>query len=116
MKQQTETTRQQKVASLIQQDMAEIFQRDASHAVSGALVSITKVRVSPDLSLAKIYLSVFPFEKHEAILKNVKAISSKLRFELGKRTKNQLRIIPELAFYNDDSMEYVQHIEGLISK
>lgn len=114
MKQQSETTRQQKVASLIQQDMSAIFLKEGANAVAGAMVSITKVRVSPDLSLAKVYLSVFPFEKHEQILKNVKAISSKLRFELGKRTKNQLRIIPELAFYNDDSMEYVEHIEELI--
>lgn len=116
MKQIEESLRQQKIAALIQKDMADIFLKEGANAVSGALVSITKVRVSPDLSLAKIYISVFPFEKHPTILANLKAVSSTLRYELGKKTKNQLRIIPEIAFYNDDSLEYVENIEALIKK
>lgn len=116
MKQITESLRQQKVAALIQKDVSEIFIKEVAELVSGALVTVTKVRVSPDLSVAKVYLSVFPFDKHELIVKNIKAAATQIRFLLGKRVKNQLRIVPELAFFNDDSMEYVERIEELIKK
>lgn len=88
--------------------------REAADTVSGALVSITKVRISPDLSFAKVYLSVFPFDKSEAVLKRVKANAAHIRYALGTRVRAQLRIVPQLAFYNDDSMEYVENIEKLI--
>ncbi len=114
--QQSETMRQQKIASLIQRDMADIFLREASAHISGALVSVTKVRVSPDLSFARVYVSIFPFDKSQAILANLKAASSQIRGALGARVGKQLRIVPEIAFYVDDSMEYVENIERLIKQ
>lgn len=114
MQQPKETTRQQKIGSLLQRDISDIFLKEASASVAGALVSITKVRVSPDLSFAKVYISVFPFEKSEAVLKSVKSSVSLIRGALGRRVREQLRIVPELAFHIDDSMEYVENIEKLI--
>ncbi|MFI3294843.1 MAG: 30S ribosome-binding factor RbfA [Rikenellaceae bacterium] len=112
--QQQETTRQQKIASLIKRDIADIFLREASDKVSGALVSVTKVRVSPDLSFAKVYVSVFPFDKAPMIEQKLKEGSSMIRGALGVRVGKQLRIVPELSFRIDDSMEYVEKIERLI--
>ena len=82
--------------------------------VRGAMVSITKVRISPDLALAKAYISVFPFDKAEQVLQNLTTHVSPLRKALGQRVRMQLRIVPELAFYIDDSLEYVENIERLL--
>lgn len=111
-----ESTRQQKIASLIQRDISDIFLREAAAFVAGALVSVTKVRVSPDLSFAKVYISVFPFDKSDEVVKNLKTAQSQIRYALGTRVRAQLRIVPELAFYVDDSMEYVEKIERLIKQ
>ncbi len=116
MNQFQETTRQQKIASLIMKDVSDIFLKQAAHAVKGSLVSITKVRVSPDLSLAKIYISVFPFDKHAEVLASVKENTKTIRYELGKKVRTQLRIVPALVFYVDDSLEYVENIEKLIGQ
>lgn len=104
----------QKVARQIQKDMSDIFLKEGSASVAGAMVSVTIVRMSPDLALAKVYLSVFPFAKSEEILKRVKENTIMLRLQLGKRTRNQLRIVPELAFYIDDSLEYIENIDNLL--
>ena len=80
------------------------------------MVTVSKVRVSPDLTFAKIYLSVFPFERSEAMLGALRENSPKIRYELGRRVKNQLRIVPEIAFAVDDSLEYVDRIERLIKE
>lgn len=108
-----QTTRQQKIARLIQKELSDIFQRQ-TQATHGLLVSVSRVRVSPDLSIAKAYLSVFPSEKAEEIIKSLTAHQGEVRYELGKRTRHQLRIIPELAFYPDDSLDYLDHIDDLL--
>jgi ribosome-binding factor A len=111
-----ETTRQQKVGRQIQKDISDILLKEARHLVQGAMVTVSKVRVSPDLTFAKIYLSVFPFERSEAMLGALRENSPKIRYELGRRVKNQLRIVPEIAFAVDDSLEYVDRIERLIKE
>lgn len=82
----------------------------------GVMVSVTKVRVSPDLSICTAYLSVFPSEKGEEILKNINANEKTIRFDLGRKVRNQLRIIPELRFFLDDSLDYLEHIDELLKK
>ena len=82
----------------------------------GVMVSVTKVRVSPDLSICTAYLSVFPSEKGEEILKNINANEKTIRFDLGRKVRNQLRIIPELCFFLDDSLDYLEHIDELLKK
>ena len=109
-----ESTRQKKVSKLIQKELAEIFLRRGNEIAPGKLVSITVVRLSPDLSFAKVYISVFPSEKQEEILEFVREHISKIRFELGQKIRNQLRLIPELAFYIDDSYDYIDNIEKLL--
>lgn len=111
-----ETTRQQKVGRQIQKDISDIFLKEARHLVQGSMVTVSKVRVSPDLTFAKIYLSVFPFDKGTATLGTLKDNTSMIRYELGKRVKNQLRTVPEIAFAIDDSLEYVDRIEKLIQE
>ncbi len=108
-----ETTRQQKIARLIQKELSDIFQKQ-TQASHGVLVSVSAVRVSPDLSVAKGYLSIFPSEKGEEILKNINASSRQIRYELGKRVRFQLRVIPELRFFIDDSLDYLEHIDSLL--
>ena len=82
----------------------------------GVMVSVTKVRVSPDLSICTAYLSVFPSEKGEEILKNINANEKTIRFDLGRKVRNQLRIIPELRFFLDDSLDYLERIDELLKK
>lgn len=103
--------RQQKVARQIQSDMAEIFQRDGKPCTLGTLVTVTAVTISPDLGYAKVYVSVFPFERGEEVLKAMEEKNWFLRRELGRRVKNQLKVVPELQFFLDDSLEYIRNIE-----
>lgn len=109
-----ESTRQQKVGRQIQKDISDIFLKEARHLVQGVMVTVSKVRVSPDLTFAKVYLSIFPFDKVEATLATLKENIPMIRYELGKRVRNQLRTVPEVAFALDDSLEYVDRIEKLI--
>ena len=109
-----ESTRQKKVARLIQKEMADIFLKKGNEFAHGKLVSITKVRVSPDLSFAKIYLSIFPATNQEEILKTIEEHSSKIRFELGHKIRTQLRIVPDIAFHIDDSLDYIDKIDKLL--
>ena len=110
------STRQLKVAREIQKDLAEIIRAKGMAAFGGAMVTVSEVRVSPDLSLAKVFVSVFPSEKQEAVMalleENVKA----LRGELGRVVAKQFRIVPELAFLLDTSLDYAEHIEELLKK
>ncbi|MCD7962910.1 MAG: 30S ribosome-binding factor RbfA [Rikenellaceae bacterium] len=110
-----ETTRQQKVAKQIQKDISDIFTKEGAEFVAGSMVSVTKVRVSPDLSSAKIYLSIFPFDTSEKILERIKNNSSIVRRALGNRVRSQFRIVPELFFFIDDSLEYISHIDELLN-
>ncbi len=82
----------------------------------GVLVSVTRVRISPDLSICTAYLSIFPSDKGEELLKNISRNEKSIRYELGRRVHNQLRIIPELRFFIDDSLDYIDHIDELLKK
>lgn len=111
-----ESTRQQKVSKEIQRQMAEIIRSKGMSAFGGALVSVSGVKISPDLSVARIYVSVFPSEKAEAVMGTLDENNRSLRGELGNRLGKQLRIIPEISFFLDTSLDYVAHIEELLKK
>jgi ribosome-binding factor A len=108
-------TRQHRIARLLQKELADIFQRQTQRT-HGVLVSVTNVRISPDLSVCTAYLSIFPSEKAQELLSNIKANEKSVRYELGTRVRNQLRIIPELRFFLDDSLDYIEHIDQLLKK
>ena len=108
-------TRQNRIARLLQKELAEIFQSQ-TRAMHGVLVSVTKVRISPDLSICTAYLSIFPSEKADELLENIRKNEKSVRYELGQRVRNQLRIIPELRFFIDDSLDYIEHIDELLKK
>lgn len=110
-----EETRQNRIARLLQKELATIFQ-GRTRMMHGVLVSVTRVRVSPDLSICTAYLSIFPSEKSEELIENINTNEKQIRFELGRRVRNQLRIIPELRFYLDDSLDYIDHIDELLKK
>ncbi|MBQ7156489.1 MAG: 30S ribosome-binding factor RbfA [Bacteroidaceae bacterium] len=110
-----ETTRQNKIARLIQKDLSNIFQAQ-TRQTRGILISVSVVRISPDLSVARAYLSIFPSEKAAEILENINAHASQIRYELGTLERHQLRIIPELKFFIDDSLDYVDNIDRLLKK
>lgn len=109
-----ESTRQQKIAKLLQKEMAGIFLGIGKDHFPGTLISVSKVRVSPDLGLAKIYLSIFPVAQGNPVMDFVRLNSSSLRGALGHAVGNQLRITPELMFFNDDSLEYEENIDRLL--
>ncbi|WP_222982551.1 30S ribosome-binding factor RbfA [Flagellimonas meishanensis] len=107
-----ETQRQKRIAGIIQRDLAEILQRAATDGgLKGTLISISKVYVTVDLLLAKVYVSIFPNKEANSLLEGIKASQVGIRYELAQRTKNQLRRVPELNFYLDDSLEYIDKIE-----
>lgn len=108
-----ESTRQSKIARLIQKELSEIFLLQAK-SMTGVLVSVTSVRVSPDLSIARAYISVFPSERGEEIVGNLNGNVRAIRYELGGRLRHQLRIIPELKFFIDDSLDYLGRIDELL--
>jgi ribosome-binding factor A len=108
-----DTTRQNKVSKLIQHEISMILLRRGNE-FPGKLISVTVVRVSPDLSLAKIYLSIFPAENSQETLQSVRETTSGIRYDLGNIIKNQVRKIPELAFFLDDSMDYAARIDELL--
>ena len=108
-----ETTRQQKIARLIQKELSEIFRLETAK-IGNVIVSVSTVRVSPDLSIAKAYLSVFPSNKGEEIVANINKNSKSIRYDLAQKVRFQLRKTPELAFYLDDSLDYIEHIDNLL--
>ena len=108
-------TRQNRISRLLQKELASIFQTQ-TRMMHGVLVSVTRVKVSPDLSICTAYLSIFPSEKGEEILKNINANEKTIRYDLGQRVHNQLRIIPELRFFIDDSLDYLERIDELLKK
>jgi ribosome-binding factor A len=112
----SETTRQQKVARQIQRDVSDIFVREGAHLIRGSMVSVTVVRMSPDLSFAKIYLSVFPFEAGRKVMAALNDNAWLVRRALGTRIRNQLRQVPEIAFAQDDSLEYIENIGKLLDQ
>lgn len=108
-------TRQARICRLLQKELSLIFQSQ-TRMMHGVMVSVTRVKISPDLSICTAYLSVFPSEKGEEILNNINANDKSIRFELGNRVRNQLRIIPELRFFIDDSLDYLERIDDLLKK
>ena len=93
-----------------------MFQKFARDWFPGVLISVSSVRVSPDFGLAKVYLSIFPSERSEEILGRLNGANKEIRYQLGQRIKNQLRIIPEIALFIDDSLDYIDNIDNLLKK
>lgn len=111
-----ETTRQNKISRLLQKDLAEIIQKEGRDMFSGVLISITNVRISPDLSVARVYMSIFPSAKGAEILLEIKKHQSKIRGLLGLKVGKQLRIVPQLDFHLDDSLDYIDNIDRLLKE
>ena len=110
-----ETTRQNKISRLLQKELSEIFLLQTK-SMPGTLVSVSAVRISPDMSIARVYLSVFPSEKAEEMVKNINNNMKSIRYELGTRVRHQLRIIPELKFFVDDFRFPQLHPVGLVRR
>ncbi|MCF0244941.1 MAG: 30S ribosome-binding factor RbfA [Bacteroidaceae bacterium] len=108
-------TRQNRIARLLQKELSLIFQ-SYTRTMRGIMVSVTHAKVSPDLSICTAHLSVFPSEKGQEILESINAQKSQIRFELGNKIKNQVRIIPDLRFFIDDSLDYIEKIDELLKK
>lgn len=108
-------TRQNKVARLLQKELSLIFQSQ-TRMMHGTMVSVTRAKVSPDLSVCTAYLSIFPSENGEEIIKNINDNVKTIRYELGTRIRNQVRIIPELRFFIDDSLDYIERIDELLKQ
>lgn len=111
-----ESTRQLKVARELQKDLAEIIRSKGMAAFGGAMVSVSGVRISPDLSVAKVYVSIFPSDRAGEVMGILEENVRGIRGELGNRVAKQLRIVPEIAFFLDSSLDYVEHIEELLKK
>lgn len=111
-----ESKRQQKVSRQLQKDLSEIFQRELPHMFNGAgFVTVTNVRVSPDLSVARVYLSFLGTKNKEGLLDTIREKSKTIRQHLGDRVRHQLRIVPELTFFLDDTAEYAEKMEKLFA-
>ena len=110
-----DSTRQQKISRLVQKELSEIFRRETAKT-RGTLVSVSSVRVSPDLSVANVRLSIFPSENAQAIMDNINQNERSIRHQLAQQTRYQLRRCPELKFHLDDSLDYIDHIDELLAK
>lgn len=110
-----DTTRQQKISRLIQKELSEIFLQDGL-PVYGCMITVTKTSVTKDLSIARSYLSIFNAEDTDATIKAIRANTKEIRFRMGQKVKNQLRVIPQLEFFVDDSLDYAENIERLLKQ
>lgn len=110
-----ENNRQAKIARLIQKELSEIF-RQQTAKTHGVIVTVSAVRVSPDLSIARAYLSVFPSDKGEAMIESINKSAQTIRYELAQKVRYQLRKTPALQFYLDDSLDYIENIDRLLDK
>ena len=106
-------TRQNKIARLLQKELSLIFQ-EQTRAMHGVMVSVTRTKISPDLSICTAYLSIFPSERSEELLQNITRNEKQIRYELGTRIRHQMRIVPELRFFIDDSLYYIERIDKLL--
>ena len=111
-----ESTRQLKVSRLLQRELADYFQLHARDILPGKLITVTVVRVSPDLGVAKVYLSIFPLDKKEKPLEDIKSHASSIRNIIGRKVAGQLRIVPEFIYYLDDSLDYIEKIDDLLKE
>ncbi len=110
-----EGTRLSKIGRLLQKELSELFRKQTA-MMHGTLITVSTVRVSPDLGVAKVYLSIFPSEKGKEILDSIEKNKKSLRYDLGQIVRTQLRKIPELVFFLDDSLDYVENIDKLLKK
>ena len=111
-----DSTRQLKVSRLIQKELGEIFQRETRLLFGNALITVTQVRVSPDLGIAKVYVSLFNIPDNKELLKLIQVHTKEIRMKLSERIKKQVRIIPNLVFFHDDSLDYAMRIDELLKK
>ncbi|MFK8060428.1 MAG: 30S ribosome-binding factor RbfA [Polaribacter sp.] len=107
-----ETNRQRKIAGVLQKDLVDVLQKAAQDGMKGVIISVSKVHVTSDLGIAKVYLSIFPSNKREEIIKGVQSNTSLIRYEMASRTRNQLRRMPELLFFGDDTLDYNENIDN----
>lgn len=110
------TLRQNKVSELLKRELSTIIQRVEGDILPGKMVTVTTVRVSPDLSFAKVFVSIFPTQDLQADLQVLKDNEKDIRFLLGKSVRHQLRITPHVAFYGDDSLDYAEEIDQLLKQ
>ena len=110
------STRQLKVAREVQRDLSEIIRKRGMAAFGGAMVTVSEVRISPDLSIAKVFVSIFPSNRAQQVMQLLEAEKRTLRGELGRQVSSQLRIVPEIDFHLDSTLDYVEHIEELLKK
>jgi ribosome-binding factor A len=109
-----ESVRQSKIARLLQKELAEIFQKESRNLFNGKIITVTVVRITPDLALARVYLSIFPLKENEDFAQIINHNISAIRNFLGKRVRHQLRNVPELLFFQDDSLDYIDNINRLL--
>jgi ribosome-binding factor A len=111
-----DSTRQHKVGRLLQKEMSEIFEFETREMMQGGMVTITKVNVTKDLSIARFYLSIFAVKDKTQLLEGIRSHTSELRYRLGNRIGKQVRIIPQLEFFEDDSLDYIDNIDKLLKE
>jgi len=109
------TTRQHKVSRLLQKELGEYFQRKGAAFSEGRMITVTVVRISPDLQIAKVYLSIFPGDHGAEAIREISEKAGLVRSDIGKKLRNQLRHIPEFVFFLDDSLDYIERIENLLN-
>ncbi len=109
-----ENKRQERIQKLLQRDLGEIFLRELGHVTKNAMVTVTKVYVTSDLSLARIYLSLFASKDKAVLMKQIERHTKEIRKNLGNRIRHQLRVVPELQFFEDDSLDYIDRIDKLL--
>ncbi len=109
-----ESTRQNKVARLLQKDLGDIFLKDYKAAFPGTMITVTQVKVTKDLQIAKVYLSLFATKEKEVMFKKIQKKTKEIRTKLAYRVRNQMKAVPELEFFIDDSLDYIENIENLL--
>lgn len=110
-----ETNRQRKIAGVLQKDLVDVLQKAAQDGMKGIIISVSKVHVTSDLGVAKVYLSIFPSENRDQIVEGIQSNTPLIRHEMARRTRNQLRRMPELLFFGDDTLDYIEEIDKSLS-
>ncbi len=109
-----ETNRQKKIAGILQEELADVLRISTQEKLKGVIISVTKVKVTPDLNEAKVYLSVFPSDKRDSIFQEIVSDSPKVKHQLAQRMRHQMRKMPDLTFYIDDSLDYIDNIDAAL--
>lgn len=108
------STRQNKIERLLQRDLGDIFQKGTNDLFRGKMITVTKVRISPDLSSARAYLSLFPVDDKKEFIDYINSVEGQIRYDLAKRVRHQLRKVPSLSFFVDDSLDYIENLDNLL--